>query len=91
MRNLAIAALVLLALAGCARHEARERETPPAASSGTSTPAMTEDQARRLLRDQGYSDIRDMHRVGDAWEARATRNESLVTVDIDNYGIVHLH
>jgi hypothetical protein len=84
MPRLSTASLVLLlALAACSGRGG-------ASSSGGSTAAMTEAQVNRLLRDQGYADIANLHREQGGWEANATRGGSPVTVEVDTYGIIHL-
>ena len=74
-------ALLLVALASCAGGAMED-----AGTSGT----LTEGQTLRLLNDQGYKGVHDLHRVGDQWEAAATRDGQAVTVDVDNYGIIHI-
>lgn len=50
---------------------------------------LSEDQARRMLRDQGYSDISDVSRDGNNITARAKRGDREVRLRIDaNTGVV---
>jgi hypothetical protein len=52
-------------------------------------PRLTEDQARNMLRDQGYSEVRDVSRDGNAITARAKRGDNEVRLRIDaNTGVV---
>lgn len=85
MPRLSTATLVLLlALAACSGMGGAS------SSSSGSSAAMTADQVSRLLRDQGYADIANVHREQGGWEANATRGGSPVTVEVDTYGIIHL-
>lgn len=74
-------ALLLVALASCSGG-AMENAQP----SGP----LTEGQTLRLLNQQGYKGVHDLHRVGDQWEAAAIRDDQAVTVEVDNYGIIHI-
>jgi hypothetical protein len=50
---------------------------------------LSEDQARRMLRDQGYSDISDVSRDGNTITAKAKRGDREVRLRIDaNTGVV---
>ncbi len=50
---------------------------------------LSEDQARNLLRDQGYSDVSDVSRDGNTITAKAKRNDREVRLRIDaNTGVV---
>ena len=44
---------------------------------------LSEDQARNMLRDQGYSDVSDVSRDGDTITAKAKRNDREVRLRID--------
>lgn len=44
---------------------------------------LNEDQAKKLLRDRGYSDVDDVERDGDTITAKAKRNDSEVRIRID--------
>lgn len=46
-------------------------------------PPLTEAQAQRLLRDRGYSEVREIRREGEALRARALREGNEVTLRID--------
>ncbi|NKC34402.1 hypothetical protein [Falsiroseomonas selenitidurans] len=50
---------------------------------------LTEDQARSMLSDRGYSDVSDVSRDGDTITAKAKRNDREVNLRIDaNTGVV---
>jgi hypothetical protein len=47
------------------------------------------DEARRVLDQQGYVEIQNLHATGNGFEAEAQRDGKPVTVDIDGDGIIH--
>lgn len=84
MRGLLPAALmVLVALGACSSLGLGD------IGGSEDSPPVTAQEAQRLLKEQGYTDVRNLHKTPDGWQASASRNSNPVTVDIDSYGIIH--
>ncbi len=60
--------------------------THAVAASGSR--AITEAQARKEITLDGYSDVRDLHKVADGWMASAKEGGTSVSVIADNNGDV---
>ncbi len=82
-RPLAAAAL-LAALAACSLL------APAAPRPSADAGPLDAQQAQHILSEQGYRDIRNMRQTANGWEADATRDGKALTVDVDNYGIIHM-
>lgn len=83
------AAMMLLTVSGCHYFGGSGSSSEPAATSGSSAAPISGGQARQILRDEGYSNITNLHETDNGWQASATRNGRSTTVNVDNYGIVH--
>jgi hypothetical protein len=47
---------------------------------------MTEAQVKQKLQDDGYSNLRDLHKDAKGWSAKGTKNGKEMTVDVENTG-----
>jgi TPP-dependent pyruvate/acetoin dehydrogenase alpha subunit len=67
----------VLALAACA------------GGGSSDGPPTSVEQAQRVLVQQGYVEVQNLHATGNGFEAQAKRDGRPVTVDIDGDGIIH--
>jgi len=97
------AAAALLLLGACASHRAAKAPAsaePTAgamsgnatAGSGTSTAHITQQQAQKMIEQDGYSGVKNLHQSGDGgWSGNATANGKPVTVMVSPSGDVRAH
>lgn len=74
--------LALLGLTACAGHETVK-------SRYVGTASMSTDQVRRLLNDQGYTQVTGLHENGPDWIGNAKKEGRLVSFDIAPNGTIH--
>ena len=96
------AAAVLLLLGACTSHRAAKAPaTAPAAAatqgsatvgSGTSTARISQQQAQKMIEQDGYAGVKNLHQSGDGgWSGNATANGKPVTVTVSPTGDVRAH
>lgn len=82
-------AATLLVLGGCSLLD-RSSPSENVRTAYAGPAAMTSDQVRQLLHNQGYTNVTDLHRNGDDWVGAATTSTgSHVDFDIDKKGVIH--
>ncbi len=96
------AAAVLLLLGACASHKAANAPASGAATSsdagmssnatvgsGTSGASISESQAKKMLEQDGYTGVKNLHQSGDGgWTGNAAANGKAVTVRVSPTGDV---
>lgn len=94
------AAAALLLLGACASHRAAKAPAGAApaatgmsgsatAGSGTSTARISQQQAQKMIEQDGYSGVKNLHQSGDGgWSGNATANGKPVTVTVSPTGDV---
>jgi hypothetical protein len=95
------AAAVLLLLGACSSHRAANAPAAGAApsatatsdnamaGSGTSSPGISQPQAQKMLEQDGYAGVKNLHQSGDGgWTGNATANGKPVTVTVSPAGDV---
>jgi hypothetical protein len=99
-RAMIAAAAALLLLGACASHRAAKAPAGAApsaaatsgnatAGSGTSTAHISQQQAQKMIEQDGYSGVKNLHQSGDGgWSGNATANGKPVTVTVSPTGDV---
>jgi|SRR6185312_2944957 len=99
-RAMIAAATALLLLGGCASHRAAKAPAAAApsatatsgstmAGSGTSTARISQQQAQKMIEQDGYAGVKDLHQSGDGgWSGNATANGKPVMVTVSPTGDV---
>jgi hypothetical protein len=90
------AAAVLLLLGACANHRAANAPAADAAmsgsataGSGTSSARISQQQAQKMIEQDGYAGVKNLHQSGDGgWSGNATANGKPVTVTVSPTGDV---
>ena len=90
------AAAVLLLLGACANHRAANAPAADAAmsgnataGSGTSSARISQQQAQKMIEQDGYAGVKDLHQSGDGgWSGNATANGKPVMVTVSPTGDV---
>jgi hypothetical protein len=72
-----------LALAGGAQNIPSARQTQSQASSQGS--GVTQEQARREIQIDGYTDVRNLHKTSKGWMAKAKEGDHEVTLLVDDH------
>lgn len=98
------AAAVLLLLGACASHRAANAPSAGAApaaaapsgnataGSGSSSAPMSQQQAQKMIEQDGYAGVKNLHQSGDGgWSGNATANGKPVTVTVSPTGDVRAH
>ena len=98
------AAAVLLLLGACASHRAANAPAAGAApataapsgnatgGSGTSTARISQQQAQKMIEQDGYTGVKNLHQSGDGgWSGNAAANGKPVTVTVSPTGDVRAH
>jgi uncharacterized protein YceK len=79
----------LLVLGGCSLLD-RSSSSESVRTAYAGTAAMTASQVTQLLHNQGYTNVRDLHRNGDDWVGSATTSSGThVDFDMDKNGVIH--
>ncbi len=82
MRSTAFAiSALMLGLTACSSESTQ--------TSYVGTSSMDAAQVQQLLRNQGYTDISNLHKNGNDWVGSALANGRPVAFDIDQNGVVH--
>jgi hypothetical protein len=78
------AAAMLASGAVLAQTGASPTTQPP--SSGSQTMMNSEEQVRTRLQSEGYTQVGDIKREGNGWQAKATKDGRQMTLNIDQQG-----
>jgi uncharacterized protein YceK len=79
----------LLVLGGCSLLD-RSSSSESVRTAYAGPAVMTGDQVTQLLHNQGYRNVKDLHRNGDDWVGSATTSSGArVDFDMDKNGVIH--
>ncbi len=79
----------LLILGGCSLLD-RSSSSENVRTAYAGPASMTAGQVMQLLRNQGYTNVKDLHRNGDDWVGSATTGSGAhVDFDLDKSGVIH--